>query len=114
MGMYRAFTGFVRRYIWHNLNCLSQTAGALIAYTRTNNDSISGDSEWYAEDRRLYRVVRDAVDWLFLKAIKQQNHCFEALYNDYIQHKLRVEEFERRYGEGVQYVHGDPVPQRRD
>lgn len=95
---------------WTIGNALSQLIGITIRYTKNGNDSVSGESEWYASSRPNYRRVRDAVDWAFMKILRQPNHCFEALYNDYVHACRFKEKFERRYGKGVNYVRGGPVP----
>jgi hypothetical protein len=84
----------------------------MIAYTRTNNDSISGDSEWFAQEVPLYGAMRRFIDAVFYRLLGQRNHCFGALYNDYLKAQQRVREFEHRYGKGVQYDEGGPVPKR--
>jgi hypothetical protein len=102
----------INHWIWQMLNIVSQAVGVATTYTKNANDSISAESFWYREDRFLYRMIQNVTDGLFWVFVRQKNHCFEALWNEYQYAKQTQERFESRYGKEVAYEPGDPIPER--
>lgn len=85
----------VKRYAGRVASATSQLLNVLLFFGEPN-ESISGRAYRMSNDgyRRWYRI-QITLDWLFLKGLRQKDHCRVAYYSDVVEANLFIIQHER-------------------
>ena len=89
----------VKRYAGRVASATSQFLNVTLLFGKRPNESISGRAYRMSNQgyRRWYRV-QQLLDFVFLKVVRQQDHCRVAYMSDIVESNLLIIEHERMEG----------------